>query len=1079
MSLLSDKDWKLKYTPDDGDLVTQLYVPALECGVRYDRLTGYFQARALTLAARGIEGLVRNNGRMRLLVGCTLDQAEVEAIAKGAECRAQVKAHLLANPLKPGNARELEALELLAWMVANQILEVQVAVPCDEARRPVPAQGIFHEKAGIIEDKTGDRLAFNGSLNETEAGWTRNWESLNIFRSWLGDDPRVAAEEANFAKLWSGESKHVITMPVPDAMREDLLRFLPADDLPRRLKMAKDGRTEGNDECRMTNVEEADSSLDISHSSLPSDLHRLVWAYIKQAPKMPNGGERVGEATANVEPWPHQIRAFQRLYNHWPPRLLLADEVGLGKTIQAGMLIRQAWLAERARRVLILTPASICRQWQVELREKFNLNCPIYDGDQLLWLATPGRTAPLEEPVARADWHKQPFVIASSHLMRRRERVAELADQAEPWDVLVIDEAHHARRKSPGLPGERRPNRLLELVERIKGRTQALLLLTATPMQVHPVEVWDLLSLLGLPPEWHEQAFLKFCTAVDHPSPSQDDLEFLAAMFRATEQSYGSASEQDAKRAGATSGLQAKRVLSALRDSAAIPRRQLDAPARGVAMRVMRAQSPIGRLISRHTRDLLRRYHKAGKLQTPIADREVEDRFVKLSDDEARIYEAVENYISTTYNQASAKEKNAVGFVMTIYRRRLASSFHALSHTLEGRLDAMQTGRPQKPPQPDDEADNEATDAEGDLLAPDEVAELEKAALDQEEKDDIARLLQDIRQLPPDTKAGHLRKELDSLRSAGYAQAMVFTQYTDTMDFLREELTTKTTLRVVCFSGRGGELRENDGRWRTISRDDAKRLFREGKADVLLCTDAASEGLNFQFCGALINYDMPWNPMRVEQRIGRIDRLGQQHAKIRVINLHYDGTVEADVYMALRRRINLFESVVGRLQPILAKLPSLITGHVLDRSNRDPDARAAITGNLEQQAEKAKQEGFDLDAMIEADLQEPPRPTSKLTLPDLDLILHHPDALPPGITVKKLQNGEYAYQAPGMAIPVRITTRPDYFDEHSESLELWSPGSMVFPQPGADAAQEEESAQSLSDLLANPAQPTHRPGPKP
>ena len=112
-------------------------------------------------------------------------------------------------------------------MVANQILEVQVAVPCDEHRRPIPAQGIFHEKAGIIEDKTGDRLAFNGSLNETEAGWTQNWESLNIFRSWLGDDPRVAAEETNFAKLWSGESKHVITMPVPDAIREDLLRFLP------------------------------------------------------------------------------------------------------------------------------------------------------------------------------------------------------------------------------------------------------------------------------------------------------------------------------------------------------------------------------------------------------------------------------------------------------------------------------------------------------------------------------------------------------------------------------------------------------------------------------------------------------------------------------------------------------------------------------------------------------------------------------------------------------------------------------------------------------------------------------------
>ncbi len=115
----------------------------------------------------------------------------------------------------------------------------------------------------------------------------------------------------------------------------------------------------------------------------------------------------------------------------------------------------------------------------------------------------------------------------------------------------------------------------------------------------------------------------------------------------------------------------------------------------------------------------------------------------------------------------------------------------------------------------------------------------------------------------------------------------------------------------MCFSGRGGEVRSADGAWSTIGRDEVKRRFREGEADLLLCTDAAAEGLNFQFCGALINYDMPWNPMRVEQRIGRIDRLGQAHPAIRIVNLHYAGTVETDVYRALRTRINLFESVVG------------------------------------------------------------------------------------------------------------------------------------------------------------------------
>ena len=96
-------------------------------------------------------------------------------------------------------------------------------------------------------------------------------------------------------------------------------------------------------------------------------------------------------------------------------------------------------------------------------------------------------------------------------------------------------------------------------------------------------------------------------------------------------------------------------------------------------------------------------------------------------------------------------------------------------------------------------------------------------------------------------------------------------------------------------------MRNTDGTWTLITRDEVKRRFKEGRSEVLVCTDAAAEGLNFQFCGALVNYDMPWNPMRVEQRIGRIDRLGQRFSDIRIINLHYEDTVEADVYRALRK----------------------------------------------------------------------------------------------------------------------------------------------------------------------------------
>jgi len=167
LSLLSDRTWKTKYDSDEASLVRDFYEPVLSCAVRYDRTTGFFSSRVLTLASRGVEGLVRNGGRMRLIVGCTLAADEVEAISKGESLKKTVAGHLLKMPLQPASPHEEAALELVSWMVARGLLEVRVAIPCDAHRRPRPATGIFHEKAGVLEDKTGDRLAFNGSINET------------------------------------------------------------------------------------------------------------------------------------------------------------------------------------------------------------------------------------------------------------------------------------------------------------------------------------------------------------------------------------------------------------------------------------------------------------------------------------------------------------------------------------------------------------------------------------------------------------------------------------------------------------------------------------------------------------------------------------------------------------------------------------------------------------------------------------------------------------------------------------------------------------------------------------------------
>jgi hypothetical protein len=394
----------------------------------------------------------------------------------------------------------------------------------------------------------------------------------------------------------------------------------------------------------------------------------------------------------------------------------------------------------------------------------------------------------------------------------------------------------------------------------------------------------------------------------------------------------------------------------------------------------------------------------------------------------------VQDYISSTYNQASAQQRNAIGFVMTIYRRRLVSSFFALGRTLENHLLAI-ANQSTAGLQTDLEEGFDDP-GEGDEPDGDEALKLEQVALALEEKSDIDRLLTMIRRLPPDTKAERLRAAIAELRAQGYAQVMVFTQFTDTMDFLRSEIGRDAGLRIMCFSGRGGQVPSNDGTWRVISRDEVKRRFRVGEADVLLCTDAAAEGLNFQFCGALVNYDMPWNPMRVEQRIGRIDRLGQRYPNIRILNLHYANTVEADVYLALRQRIGLFENVVGKLQPILASLPRLISGRVLDGKTRPDEERRAVIAEIGGEADRAQASGFDIDEVTDTDLSEAAPEPSPLTMDDLEQVVRTSALLPPGIEVEPMGVREYKLRAPGMKDWIRISTNPVYYEQHADAMEL-------------------------------------------
>ena len=273
--------------------------------------------------------------------------------------------------------------------------------------------------------------------------------------------------------------------------------------------------------------------------------------------------------------------------------------------------------------------------------------------------------------------------------------------------------------------------------------------------------------------------------------------------------------------------------------------------------------------------------------------------------------------------------------------------------------------------------------------------------------------------------------------------AIVFTQYTDTMDYLREFLRASFGNQLACYSGRGGEQYRN-GEWIVVLKETIKQQFRQGDIKLLLCTESASEGLNLQTCGVLINYDMPWNPMRVEQRIGRIDRIGQRYGTVRIHNFYYDGTVEAKVYRKLRDRIDAFSTVVGKLQPILAKVPTFLERALM---SVDPEEENVLLSEFETVLETPPLRPA-IDEMVEMDVQaglaliRQPIPPTLITIEEIEQLLTTSKLLAAkGIQFESV--GGRVWKMTDQQQQFLITFDPNQYDQQP-SLRLMLPGEPLF-----------------------------------
>lgn len=940
------------YAGQAGQLVNEFYLPVLGETTRYDRQAGYFDSAVLVQIAAGLSAFIANVNKrgsfdrppMRLITGTTWNIDDIEAYRRGVELLKESlertamqrlvptdeECHRLGLPSgwKPeADQIARDRLGALAWMVAAGLLEVKIALPLDHSGQPLyPGQGgaLFHPKVGILYNGDGNIITFSGSVNETSAAWTRNREEFDVKRSWFNplDAEDISLAEARFERIWQGRDSGLLILPLPQAVREHLSAFTPPDGPPRRDPMQR-----------------------IAPSAAPDRQTRLEAQRFLDAPKQP-GGEGLVLHPIWVDgrpfaPFPHQAKIHNLAVETYPRSYLFCDEVGLGKTIEAGLVLRSLILTGGLKRVLIIAPKNLIRQWMEELREKFALTVWFYDGHMLHDVG--GRVRRTDAP-----WAEDGIVIVSRHLIAREGRMdAVLA--AKPWDAVVVDEAHAARRR---VFAQNEPNLLLRLLQELKSRQlfRCLWLLTATPMQLAAHEVHDLLLLAGVEdPRWGPWSelgeFERFFERLRFFATTKNErAEVIAMTRRAVE--IGAPDLSPTEVPAHWTELQWRSLVQRIVNNGAGLALSLQGllpkQAEGMTPYLAR-QTPLAVHMFRHTRQTLQAYRERGLLTVGLAERQPEDVPVTFqSNEEQALYSRIDELCSRFYRLAEVEpdERSGVGFLMAVFRKRLSSSFASFRKSLERRRDliaavqrdlsvmdeARQFGEALSEAEDDDDVDVSATlDRERHRLMRWRADPRRRDKLEAERLY-LQDYISELGKIDNDSKFQEFEGRLDDFLERGH-RVIIFTQYLDTLDFIRERLIARFGSRMACYSGRGGEVWDtNNFTWHVVDRAVVKARCKRGHAqaiDILLGTDAASEGLNLQEFSALVNYDLPWNPMRVEQRIGRIDRIGQSAKIVLISNLYMTGTIEEDAYLTLKDRIGVFESVVGPLQPILAEMPRI------------------------------------------------------------------------------------------------------------------------------------------------------------
>jgi superfamily II DNA/RNA helicase len=823
----------------------------LKGAVSYDRIAGYFRSSMLEVAGEKLEGI---GGKVRVVCNSDIDPEDVKT-AKAAQ-QALRRSWCDGNPERLGESSK-DRFSRLYQFIKSDKLEIRVL--------PDEAFGLIHGKVGIIQYNDGSQTCFMGSTNESLSAWKLNYELV-----WEDDSiEAIKWAQDEFDALWF----HPLAISLSDFVINDIKRLAHRSEIS--INSWKDN-----------------PESDPASGVIETPVYRREYGL-----------------------WAHQKYFIKLAYDahlNEGARFVLADQVGLGKTVQLA-LSAMLMALHGSKPVLVIAPKPLIIQWQDELRDLLEIPSAVWDGKE--WMDEQGIIHPSRGIESIKKCPRKIGIISQGLITSGSETVEYL--KSMKFECIVIDEAHRARRRKindQSIFEKADPNNLMRFLWEMSPRTKSMLLATATPVQLHPIEAWDLLKILA---EGNDQVLGTECSKWLKPhkaipvvmgdSEIPDELgeawrwlrnpmppEAEGIVFRNLRRSFG---------------LKAKDFvvdgdsLDYLRPTE-ITRLKSIIPGFG------REHNPFIRHIVRRTRDFLEK-----TIDPSTGEPYLKPVKVKLFGEDSSDSLPLPPYLQDAYNDAEefcsllGQRVKGAGFLKTLLLRRIGSTIYAGLQTTEKMLN---------------EWGKESCIIDASLFEEDDDYQVIKNEnsnmkdLSEAERSLLERCLKALES--NQERDPKYQKVVEYIIDKNWLEfgCIVFSQYFDSIWWLANQLSNDLSDEGIgIYAGGNNSGIILSGKYKRVSRDDIKQKVGKGELRLLLGTDAASEGLNLQRLGTLINLDLPWNPTRLEQRKGRIQRIGQIRDEVYVYNMRYRGSVEDRVHELLSDRLADIYDLFGQIPDVL------------------------------------------------------------------------------------------------------------------------------------------------------------------